>query len=162
MKMNVTINFDMDGTEWIWLDCDGTWIDLYGVDNWLNMLINEDATPYAIAKPLVNLSWLARTIHELQNIGIKVGIISWLSKNGSNEYNKKVTETKLEYFKKHLPSVEFDKIHIIPYGTPKSKCGKGILFDDEEKNRKEWKGVSFDEKDLIIKLREILKNFGQN
>ena len=51
----------------IWLDCDGTWIDLYGVPNWLKLLENEDTTPFDIAKPLVNLSWLARTINELQN-----------------------------------------------------------------------------------------------
>lgn len=147
--------------KWIWLDCDGTWIDLYGVPNWLNMLINNDPTPYAIAKPLVNLAWLARTIHELQANGVKVGIISWLSKNSTEEYDKIVKETKMAYFKKHLPSVAFDAIHIIPYGTPKSTCGKGILFDDEEKNRQEWNGMAFDEKNLIHTLRRILYCLGQ-
>ena len=141
----------------IWLDCDGTWIDLYGVDGWLDMLIAEDPTPYAIAKPLVNLSWLARTIHELQNIGYKVGIISWLSKSGSVEYNELVTETKIKYFRTHLPSVQFDEIHIIPYGTPKSSCGQGYLFDDEENNRQEWKGIAYSEQDLIKTLRKFLK-----
>ena len=145
----------------IWLDCDGTWVDLYGVEGWLDMLINEDPTPYAVAKPLVNLSWLARTIHELQNIGIGVGIISWLSKNGTDEYNALVEETKLNYFRKHLPSVVFDKIYIVPYGTPKNTCGSGILFDDEEKNRLEWEGTAYDEKDLIKNLRKILNEFGQ-
>lgn len=29
----------------IWLDCDGTWIDLYGVENWLDMLQAYDPTP---------------------------------------------------------------------------------------------------------------------
>lgn len=144
--------------KWIYFDCDGTWIDLYGVKNWLDYLIAEDVTPYAIAKPLVNLSLFARTIHELQNKGYKVGIISWLSKNGSNEYNKAVTETKLRYFKKHLPSVIFDKIFIIPYGTPKSTCGNGILFDDELNNRIEWKGVAYSEKNLIATLKDFLKN----
>lgn len=154
--------FDMDGTteKWIWLDCDGTWIDLYGVEGWLEMLINSDPTPYAIAKPLVNLSWMARTIHELQAKNIKVGIISWLSKSGTDEYNQIVTQTKLDYFKTRLPSVEFDAIHIIPYGTPKSTCGNGILFDDEENNRKEWGGLAFDEKDLIKNLRNILNSLG--
>lgn len=141
----------------IWLDCDGTWIDLYGVDGWLDMLIAEDPTPYAIAKPLVNLSWLARTIHELQNIGYKVGIISWLSKSGSVEYNELVTETKIQYFRTHLPSVQFDEIHIVPYGTPKSTCGQGYLFDDEENNRQEWKGIAYSEQDLIKTLRKFLK-----
>ena len=44
------INFDMDGT----------FVDLYGVDGWLEMLVNKNATPYAVAKPLVNLSSFAR------------------------------------------------------------------------------------------------------
>ena len=60
----------------IYLDCDGTWIDLYGVENWLDYLQNENPYPYIAAKPLVNLAWLARTIHELQNQNIKIGIIS--------------------------------------------------------------------------------------
>ena len=159
-NLNVGIKFDMDNEKWIWFDCDGTWIDLYGVEGWLDMLINSNPTPYAIAKPLVNLSWFARTIHELQSKGFKIGIVSWLAKNSSIDYDKKVTETKLNYFKKHLPSVEFDEICIIPYGTPKSTCGCGILFDDEKQNREEWRGIAFDEKDLILTLREILKNLG--
>ena len=144
----------------IWLDCDGTWIDLYGVNGWLEMLQNEDTTPYKIAKPLVNLSWLARTIHELQANNIKVGIISWLSKNSTKEYEEKVKQAKLEYFKEHLPSVNFDEIHIIPYGTPKNSCGQGILFDDEEHNRLEWNGLAYNEQNLIKQMRELLKNFG--
>ena len=36
-ELNITINFDMDGTI----------ADLYGVENWLEYLINGDAFPYA-------------------------------------------------------------------------------------------------------------------
>ena len=143
----------------IYLDCDGTWIDLYGVENWLEYLRNENTFPYEIAKPLVNLSLLARTIHQLQAKGIKVGIISWLCKDGKKEYNTAVTKAKLDWFKRHMPSVIFDEIHIIKYGTSKSSCAtqtNAILFDDEEKNRNEWKGKAFDEKDLIKNLRAIL------
>lgn len=146
--------------KWIWLDCDGTWIDLYGVDGWLEMLQNFDSTPYEIAKPLVNLSVLARTIHDLQKANFKVGIISWLSKHSTPEYDKQVTTVKIKYIEKHLPSVQFDKICIIPYGTPKSTCGSGILFDDEEKNRIEWGLNSYDEKNLIKNLRQFLKAAG--
>ena len=158
MKKIKMLCFDMDGIgeKWIWLDCDGTWIDLYGVEGWLEMLINSDPTPYAIAKPLVNLAWMARTIHELQAKNIKVGIISWLSKSGTEEYNEIVKEIKLNYFKKHLPSVQFDAIHIVPYGTSKSTYGNGILFDDEQKNREEWNGIAFNEVDLIKNMRKIL------
>ena len=152
----------MTNVKMIWLDCDGTWIDLYGVDNWLEMLINHNPTPYRIAKPMVNLSWFARTIHELQTSGIKVGIISWLAKNSTEEYDRQVAQAKLDYFKTHLPSVKFDEIHIIPYGTPKQSVGQGILFDDELQNRENWQGVAYDEKNLIQQMRKILKEFGQN
>ena len=37
------------------LDMDGTITNLYGVQNWLDYLIAEDVTPYAIAKPLLRL-----------------------------------------------------------------------------------------------------------
>lgn len=146
----------------IYLDCDGTWIDLYGVEGWLEMLQAYDPAPYELAKPLVNLSLLARTIHQLQNAGYKVGIISWLSKCSTEDYDRAVTQAKLNWFKKHIPSVIWDEIHIVPYGTPKSECGCGILFDDEERNRKEWNGIAFDEKDLIANLKMILKGVADN
>ena len=50
----------------IWFDMDGTIADLYGVENWLEMLIAHDETPYAIAKPIVNLSVLARLMNKVQ------------------------------------------------------------------------------------------------
>ena len=140
----------------IYLDCDGTWIDLYGVEGWLNDLINYNPRPYKEAKPLVHLATLARTIHELQRAGWKVGIISWLSKNSTADYDIEVTNAKLEWLKIHMPSVEWNEIHIVKYGTPKSTCGNGILFDDEEQNRKEWKGVAYSEKDLIKNLRALI------
>lgn len=146
----------------IYLDCDGCWIDLYGVDNWLSYLINENPYPYEVAKPLVNLSTLARIIHKLQKNGIEVGIISWLSKNASDSYNNAVIKAKLNWFKNHIPSVNFNEIHIIPYGTPKSSCAnfenEVYLFDDEERNRNEWinkGGIAFDEKNLLSILAEM-------
>ena len=45
----------------IWFDMDGTIADLYGVDGWLDNLINEDTRPYDIAKPLVNMAYLSRS-----------------------------------------------------------------------------------------------------
>ena len=39
----------------IYFDCDGTWIDLYGVTNWLEDIINHNVRPYVEAKPLIHL-----------------------------------------------------------------------------------------------------------
>ena len=140
----------------IYFDLDGTIADLYGVEGWLDDLIAENTRPYAEAKPLLNLSLLARYIHKAQKMGYIVGVISWLSKSGSPEYNKAVTEVKREWLKKHLPSVEWDEIHIVEYGTPKSTCRTcpGILFDDEERNLKEWGAGAV----IASSLLEVLQN----
>lgn len=129
-------------------DMDGTIANLYGIEGWLEMLIAEDVAPYRDATPLVNMSRLARLIHKVQNRGDKVEVVSWLSRGGSADYNARVTETKLNWLKRHLPSVTFDNIYIVTYGTPKSKVTKAteaILFDDEERNRNEFlnKGFAF-------------------
>lgn len=140
----------------IFFDMDGTIADLYGVEGWLDCLIASDTLPYEIAKPLVRLSALARILNRLQKQGYRIGIISWLSKSGSTEYNEAVTEAKLEWLSKHLASVNFDEINIVPYGTPKqnfSKSASDILFDDEAKNRQNWNGQAFDVNNII----EILK-----
>lgn len=122
----------------IFFDMDGTIADLYGVSGWLDDLRAERVRPYAEARPLVNLSALARRLNRLAAKGYTVNIISWTSRGGSAEYNKAVAEVKREWLAKHLPSVNFTAIHIIPYGTPKSTCGRGILFDDEQRNLDEW------------------------
>ena len=138
------INFDMDGTI----------ADLYGVENWLEMLLAGDTTPYTEAKPLINFSAFARILNKLQRKGYAIGIISWLAKVDNDEYNNRVAEAKRAWLIAHLPSVKWDKINIVAYGTPKSTCGNGILFDDEEPNRREWKGTAYNVNNII----EVLKN----
>lgn len=122
----------------IYFDMDGTIVDFYGVENWLSSLKRSQTKPYREARPLVSMRKLGNEIRRLQNLGYTVGIISWLAKNGSQEYNKRITKAKKKWLTRHLGSVHFDEIHIIKYGTPKSLFGKGILFDDEIQNRKEW------------------------
>lgn len=140
----------------IYFDLDGTIADLYGVKGWLDDLIAENVRPYAEAKPLLNLSLLARYIHKAQRMGYTVGVISWLSKSGTPEYNEAVTAVKREWLAKHLPSVEWDEIHIVKYGTPKSTCRTcpGILFDDEQRNLDEWGAGAV----IASSLLEVLRN----
>ena len=147
-KLNITINFDMDGTI----------ADLYGVENWLDYLIVEDAFPYETAEPLLRLSALARRLNNLQKNGYNLAIISWLSKSGTDEYNAEVEAVKRAWLKKHLPSVKWDAIHIVPYGTPKQDfCGNplDILFDDEARNRENWTGRAYDVNNIMEILKEI-------
>jgi hypothetical protein len=136
------INFDMDGTI----------ANLYGVEGWLDMIINEDATPYAMAKPLVNLQALAHRLNNLQKKGHEIAIITWLAKGATAEYDEKVATAKIEWLKQHLASVKFDEIHIVKYGTPKHEVTNGILFDDEKPNRDGWGEGAYTEKEIFTIL----------
>lgn len=78
---------------------DGTIADLYGVENWLPMLRAEDATPYRIAKPLVNITRFNVLCGLLRRQGYEIGVISWLSKESSKEYKKAVRAAKREWLK---------------------------------------------------------------
>lgn len=145
----------------IYLDLDGTVVNFYGVPNWLECLEAQDSTPYRVAKPLVNLSTLARYLNRLQARGYNIGIISWLSKSGTDKFNAEVAEVKREWLAKHLPSVQWDEIHIVPYGVPKSTCATcpaSILFDDEQRNLNEWTANTHNMAYNADLLMEILRN----
>lgn len=141
----------------IYFDMDGTIADLYGVKGWLDYIINKDSTPYEIAKPLVKLNVLARLLNKLQREGFKIGIISWLAKNSNENYDNLVTNAKLNWLSNHLASVNFDEIHIVPYGTPKENFSSGadILFDDEIQNRENWIGSAFSENSILDTLKSL-------
>lgn len=144
----MTINFDMDGTI----------VNLYGIHNWLHYLENEDVTPYIIAKPMLQFNQLARKLNALQKQGHKIAIISWTSKSGTQEYNEAVANIKRNWLARHLPSVKWDRIIIVPYGTPKQNFCENpldILFDDETKNRDNWTGRAYDVNEILKVLGEI-------
>ena len=145
-------------TKAIYFDMDGTIANLYGVNNWLDYLIAKDETPYRVAEPMVRMSTLARVLNNLTRKGWTIGIVSWLAKNSNTEYDEKVTNAKIEWLQKHLKSVQFEEIHIVPYGTPKHEIvnnPNGILFDDEKPNRDNWKGTAFDVNEIIEVLKAI-------
>lgn len=143
----------------IYFDMDGTIADLYGVENWLDSLIAEQTKPYREAKPLVDMRKLAKLLNELQNQGWKIGIISWLSRGGSDEYGDRVAKAKENWLSKHLGSVHFDEIKIAKYGTPKQFLADhafGILFDDEQPNRDNWVGTAYDVHNILQVLTAIV------
>ena len=137
-----------------YFDMDGTIADLYGVEGWLSDLENERVRPYAEARPLVDCERLIKAIMFLKAEGYRFSIISWASKNGSVEYRKEIRKAKVEWIRKYFPNC-FDEIHVVKYGTPKHWVAKdkGILFDDEEKNRTKWnKGRSYKETEIFTQL----------
>lgn len=145
----------------IYFDMDGTIADLYGVDGWLSKLQAEDVSPYVEAKPLLSLSQLARLLNTLQRKGFRLGVITWLAKNSSKDYEQNTATAKLEWLRKHLKSVQWDEIHCQSYGTPKENVLRNtndILFDDDNNIRQAWNqknGMAYDGKDIIKVLKEL-------
>ena len=146
-------------------DMDGTIADLYAVENWLDALRSFSARPYTEAAPMMNFSALARQLNAAQRKGAKLVIISWASKCCDPVFHADIVMAKRNWLATHLPSVHWDEIHIVPYGTNKAEvCGvKGknfFLFDDEERNQEDWEdlnGMAFNPSDIT----EILKHFNQ-
>lgn len=128
--------------EWIWLDMDGTFADLYGVENWLEDLENHNTRPYVEAKPMYNMGELLELLYGLKESGYNIGIISWLSKDRDADYEMRVRDAKIEWIKSHYMDLLLDKILITSYGVCKAdscrQYGRGILVDDEDRNRREW------------------------
>lgn len=142
----------------IFFDMDGTIADFYNVNGWLEYLNNSNSKPYKIAKPKINMQVLARRLNLLKTKGYKIGIISWLSRGGNQNFNIEVSAIKKKWLKKHLKSVNFDEIYICEYGTNKNNFinnEKDILFDDEKDNRESWSGIAYDETNILSILKTL-------
>ena len=148
----------IDMAKAIYFDMDGTIADFYGVPNWLDFLCESDPHPYEVAAPLLNMSLLARLLNRLQRDGWHIGIVSWTSKTGTPAFNSATEVAKREWLNRHLRSVHWDEIQIIPYGTPKHMAvqfSEGILFDDEAPNREAWDGSAYDVQNIIGILKGL-------
>lgn len=143
----------------IYFDMDGTIANLYEVSGWLEDIQARNTKPYEQAKVMLHMATLARLLNKLQREGYIIGIVSWLAKNSTQEYNKRIVQAKMNWLHKHLPSVHWNEVHIVDYGTPKQtvvQYNKGILFDDEEPNRKNWTGTAYDVDNIIEVLKGLL------
>lgn len=142
-------------TKEICFDMDGCIASTYEVEGWLDDLVAQNPRPYKVAKPMVNMNALSRNLNRLQKQGYKIKIISWSSKARDAEFDEAVREAKIWWLNKHMPSFTFDEINVLPYGTPKEEYGRGILFDDEPQNREKWRGVAYDETNILGVLRSL-------
>ena len=141
----------------IWFDMDGTIADLYGVADWLTAIRNGETRPYEIAKGIGNLANIARLLNKVQKKGYTIGIISWTAKNGTPAYNKAVETAKRAWLAKHLPSVKWNEIKVVAYGTDKKTAtGGGVLFDDEMPNRKAWGFGAYTPAEIETCLKDLL------
>lgn len=128
----------------ICFDMDGTIASLFSYPNWLELLRAENPTPYAEAQPMWDMEALADILNALRKKGYTIDIITWLSKDSSEEYKTATRNAKLEWLNRY--NFPFDHFHGIAYGTTKADSIRkylaedetAILFDDNEKIRKGW------------------------
>lgn len=144
--------------EAIYFDLDGTIAGLYDYPNWLDLLHNEDTTPYEQAAPLTDMRALNTLLENFITLGITIGVISWSAMGGSKEYNRATRKAKREWVTKYLPCVS--EFHVVKYGTPKHKVRKlnhSILVDDNAEVRAKWKGATIDASNPVNTLNELEK-----
>lgn len=142
-------------------DMDGTIADLYGVENWLEMLRAENPFPYVAALPMYNMTWLASILKALKNKGWIIAVTTWGAKNASKRYNKKVACAKKEWLEHY--DFPFDYFFYQTYGTSKNIAtdflgGYQILIDDNKEVRNNWTGDTIDAtQDILNELQKIYK-----
>lgn len=128
----------------ICFDMDGTIAATYDVPNWLPKLRSEDPSPYCDACPMWHMEKLASILRDIQKLGIEIRIITWLSKDSSEEYKEAVREAKREWLKKW--DFPYDRFHGVAYGATKADSIRkylaedesAILIDDNAKVRQGW------------------------
>lgn len=140
----------------IWFDMDGTIANLYGVDGWLDAIIARDTRPYEVAAPMVDMLALAALLNDVKANGHEIGIISWTAKNGTDEYNARTENAKREWLAQNLPTVTWNTIRVVAYGTDKrTATGGGILFDDERPNREAWGRGAYEPREILAVLAHL-------
>ena len=128
----------------ICFDMDGTIADLYGVKGWLEMLRNENPTPYEVAEPIWNAEALNAVLMALQAKGIEIRIVTWLSKDSTEEYKTATREAKKDWLADN--AFPYDHFHGVKYGATKADSIRkylaegetAILIDDNDKVRRGW------------------------
>lgn len=145
----------------IYFDMDGTLADMFNYPDWLRLLRAEDVRPYRYCDPIVNLGELVPILEQLRNLGVHVGVISWLAKGSSISYAKATRAAKMEWLQNHI-HFEFDSIKICRYGAPKHNYAMddSILVDDSPFCLSTWtKGRTLDaSQDWIAELRYIVNH----
>lgn len=135
-------------------DMDGTIADLYGVDNWLPDLRNENPRPYEVAKPIYDMDALADILNIFKSLGWEIVVTTWLAKGSTTAYDNLVRTAKIAWLDRY--NFPYDEIHLVKYGTTKADCtrkkgGFQVLIDDNEKVRKGWSlGNTIDANENIL------------
>ena len=146
-------------------DMDGTIVNLYGVENWLENLRAYNPRPYIVAEPIYDMDLLRLVLETLKEHGWNIVVTSWLSKESTRAYDREVRKAKLKWLEKY--NFPCDEVHIVKYGTTKANCtrklgGYQILVDDNETVRNGWNlGSTINaNNDIISDLMMLLADEG--
>lgn len=143
--------------KYLCFDMDGTIADLYAVNGWLEQLRAYNPNPYRVAEPMWDMVELTNAIQAIQEIGVKIVIITWASKDSTREYDMAVRQAKLDWLEEM--GFPYDFFHCVKYGTTKANTIRkymeieetAILIDDNEKVRNGWSlGETVDPTDTDI------------
>lgn len=122
-------------------DMDGTLVDLYRVQDWLEDLRAHNPRPYILAQPMYDMEVLNAVLLALKANGWRIAVTSWLAKESTKEYDRMVRDAKLACL--DALNFPYDEVHLVKYGTTKANCtrhlgGYQILVDDNTAVRKGW------------------------
>lgn len=125
----------------IYFDMDGTVYDLYEMENWLEMLRNEEKGAFTLGNALVNMDELKEVCLRLIAKGYQIGIITWLPMGASLEYCEICTKEKREWAEKNMPYIS--EFYALEYGVPKQyaparRAAEMWLVDDNKEVREMW------------------------
>lgn len=123
----------------LYLDMDGTIANLYGLDNWLERLLNEDKTVFIDCEPLITEKQLL-TLYPLEKYDIR--ILSMTPKNATQAYCESVREQKNVWLDKYFPRLQKRLYMAYGYNKNLKNSKNAMLIDDNDKIRANYKGIA--------------------
>ena len=123
----------------VYLDMDGTIANLYGIENWLARLRNEDSTIFTECETLIS----EKALFDLYPVEkYEIRILSMTPKKATKRYSMSVIAQKNEWLDIHFPHIK--KRIYLPYGHNKNlkNSANKILIDDSEIIRNNFRGIA--------------------
>ena len=123
----------------VYLDMDGTIADLYGINNWLERLRDEDSTIFTECETLIT----EKALFDLYPVEkYEIRILSMTPKKATKRYCMSVIAQKNEWLDTHFPHIK--KRIYLPYGHNKNlkNSVNKILIDDSEIIRNNFRGIA--------------------